>query len=113
MAEDPACSDTLPASQPSNRPSLSDPGEQLPFQSWERYKITAFLGAGGMGSVYKAEDPRLKRIVAIKFLRIGHLTPGDTAHRRRFEREARAQARIAHPHICKIPGGCRNSDGIA
>lgn len=77
-------------------------GEQLPFPRWERYQITSFLGAGGMGAVYKARDPRLRRTVAIKLLRSGQAELNDTRHRRHFEREARAQARLEHPHICKI-----------
>jgi serine/threonine-protein kinase len=74
----------------------------LPFQNWDRYKITACLGFGGMGSVYRAQDPRLKRTVAIKFLRAGQLDSLNPRQRRLFEREARAQARIDHPNICKI-----------
>lgn len=74
----------------------------LPFPAWERYQLLSFVGSGGMGSVFKAVDPRLKRTVAIKFLRAGQISPEDTKQKRRFEREARAQARIDHPHICKI-----------
>jgi len=93
--------------------SQSYSSEKLPFQNWSHYKIVAFLGAGGMGAVYKARDPRLGRTVAVKFLRSGQADTFDTRQRRHFEREARAQARIEHPHICKMSGGCRNSDGIA
>lgn len=95
------CSPTLNPPQ-GPIPSLSDPGEQLPFPTWSRYRLIAFLGAGGMGSVYKAEDPRLSRRVAIKFLRTAQPALGDSRQRRQFEREARAQAQIEHPHICKI-----------
>ncbi len=82
--------------------SLSRAGEQLPFQGWDRYKIVSCLGSGGMGTVYKAQDPRLRRTVAIKFLRCGQLDALGSRPRRRFEREARAQASIDHPNICKI-----------
>lgn len=84
-------------------PSSLSSADILPFQNWERYKIIALLGQGGMGSVYKAHDPRLKRTVAIKFLRGGQVdaTMG-TRQRRHFEREAQTQAKIDHPHICKI-----------
>ena len=55
-----------------------------------------------MGAVYKARDLRLHRSVAIKFLRSSQAGSLDTRQRRRFDREARAQASIEHPHICKI-----------
>ena len=64
------------------------------------YEITAPLGAGGMGEVYRARDTRLDRTVAIKIL-----TPGlaDTPEvRQRFEREARAVSSLNHPHICAL-----------
>lgn len=89
--------------EPTERaPTPSNPGEQLPFSTWDRYRLITFLGAGGMGSVYKALDPRLGRMVAIKFLRSSHLEADHLRQRRRFEREARAQASLDHPHICKI-----------
>ena len=99
-------------SSPPPQPASTFSGEQLPYPSWERYKIVSFLGAGGMGEVYKARDPRLHRSVAIKFLRGGQTSTQDTRQRRHFDREARAQARIDHPHICKIPVPCQDSDGI-
>ena len=95
------------------RPMPGPMSEPLPFQNWDRYKIVSCLGNGGMGSVYKAQDPRLKRTVAIKFLRASQLDSLDIRQRRRFEREARAQACMEHPNICKIPEGCWNSGGIA
>ena len=61
------------------------------------YEIVAALGAGGMGEVYKAHDPRLDRVVAIKIL-----PSADPELRARFEREARAIARLQHPHICTV-----------
>ncbi len=64
------------------------------------YEVLGPLGAGGMGEVYRARDPRLDRTVALKVL------PGDLAsdpeRRERFEREARAASRLSHPHICTI-----------
>jgi serine/threonine-protein kinase len=65
-------------------------------RDWPRYAFVDFLGEGAMGTVYKARDLTLQRIVAIKFMR------GDDADRRRFAREAVAQARIDHPHVCKV-----------
>ncbi len=64
------------------------------------YELTAQIGAGGMGEVYKARDTRLDRTVAIKVL--PSEVAGDPDLRSRFEREARAVAVLDHPHICGI-----------
>jgi eukaryotic-like serine/threonine-protein kinase len=64
------------------------------------YKILRTLGAGGMGSVYLAEDQRLGRPVALKLLP-SHLT-GDAERLRRFEQEARATSSLNHPNILTI-----------
>jgi tetratricopeptide (TPR) repeat protein len=65
-----------------------------------RYEIRGFLGAGGMGEVYRAHDPRLGRDVAIKVLP-EHLTD-DRDRLQRFEREARAAAALSHPNILDV-----------
>ncbi len=65
-----------------------------------RYRIVEQIGAGGMGEVYRAEDSRLGRDVAIKVLP-ARLASEDE-YRRRFEREARAVAALSHPNILAI-----------
>ena len=64
------------------------------------YEITAALGVGGMGEVYKARDTRLDRTVAIKIL--PRLLASDPQFRERFDREARAISQLDHPHICAL-----------
>jgi serine/threonine protein kinase len=64
------------------------------------YEISAPIGAGGMGEVYRARDTRLGRDVAIKVLP-QHLS-GDPGRRERFEREARVISTLNHPHICTL-----------
>jgi serine/threonine protein kinase/Tol biopolymer transport system component len=64
------------------------------------YEITSFLGAGGMGAVYRATDTRLNRAVAIKVLQ-GEAA-ADAEFRARFQREARAVAALNHPNVCVL-----------
>ena len=69
-------------------------------QTISRYKILSELGRGGMGVVYKAEDMKLDRPVALKFL-AAHLLKDEEANKR-FHREAKAAASVHHPNVCAV-----------
>ena len=73
------------------------------------YEVTAQIGVGGMGEVYRATDTKLKRAVAVKVL--PESVAADAERLSRFQREAEVLASLNHPHIAAIYG-LERSDGI-
>ena len=69
-------------------------------QTISHYRILDKVGEGGMGVVYKAEDTKLERTVALKFL-AAHLL-NDVEAKERFLREAKAAAALHHPNVCPV-----------
>ena len=69
-------------------------------QTIAQYKVLAKVGEGGMGEVFKAEDTKLRRMVALKFLNAAALSDEDA--KTRFLHEAQAAAALDHPNICGV-----------
>ncbi|WP_309895547.1 protein kinase domain-containing protein [Archangium sp.] len=107
VAREPAAgSGSQPQEPPTQRPggsgstpSPSSASDDLafPVPGWDRYQPVRLLGQGGMGRVFLAYDPKLRRNVALKFMRED---APELAHR--FLSEARAQARVRHERVCEV-----------
>jgi serine/threonine protein kinase len=98
----------VPALEVMAKALAEDPGKQSPStedqgllvgRTISQYRIVERLGEGGMGIVYKAEDMRLGRVVALKVIRGYQREPG---RRRRLWQEARAAAQVSHPNACQL-----------
>ena len=94
-----AAESVLPSRQSALGPTFLD-GQSFQPDGLERFKILCELGAGAFGTVYKAHDTQLDRLVALKTPRLGIL--GSEADRQRFLREARAAGNLRHPNIVPI-----------
>jgi serine/threonine protein kinase len=86
-----------------------DSPRTLPYLLLGRYRFLRVLGQGGMGVVFSAHDERLDRDVAVKLIRPEHFT--NATLKQRFEREARAVARIQHPGVIEIHDSGELDDG--
>jgi serine/threonine-protein kinase len=83
---------------------LDDPDATRPQRRLGKYQVTGVLGEGAMGIVYRAIDPDIHRVVAIKAIRAPLLAPlaDDVAAAQRFRNEARAAGRLNHPNIVSV-----------
>ena len=95
--------------EPESETALAPPKTLIGQTLGGRYRVTALLGSGGMGAVYRAEHTELKKTVALKVL-----NQEMAAHREaalRFEREAMVSAQIQHPNVVNATDSGRLPDG--
>ncbi len=88
------------AATPRDRQPAPRQAERERYDSIDRYVVLRQVGSGGMGTVYEAYDPLLRRRVAIKLIRAAQAGDGDAQVR--LLREARAMARLSHPHVIPV-----------
>ena len=98
--EAPLTPPSQPPSSPSSPAGSSRQGgifQARSLERWSRFEALELLGEGGMGRIFRATDPRLRRVVALKLLR-----RGDSGQLQRFIQEAQLQARVDHPNVCRV-----------
>lgn len=95
---------TLPAElcEPVFKPSKTEAGTEKIDAHWGHFRLIEQIGEGGMGSVYRALDQSLQRYVAIKIIHGTSESADDSPHVQQLFQEARAQARVSHPHVVHI-----------
>lgn len=104
------CFDDTATNCPVDGAALRVP-QLLPYRIFDRYRMLRFLGQGGTGIVFQAEDEKLHRHVAVKILRKEF--PDDPSQQKRWEREARTIARLHHPAIVSLYDIGELEDGAA
>jgi class 3 adenylate cyclase len=109
MSEDTYVGEVIPATMTAAEPAVKTPGQEGRIG---RYEILEELGRGAMGTVYRARDPQIERMVAIKVIQSGNLPPDELReYKERFYREARAAGQMSHPGIVTIHDMGENAAG--
>jgi tRNA A-37 threonylcarbamoyl transferase component Bud32 len=93
----------LPCGEPERVDESLQEAESRPLsEQIGRYRVLERIAGGGMGAVYKAYDPELDRIVAVKVPQLHQKVGMEAALKQRFLREARSAAQVRHAHVCPI-----------